>query len=175
MKKEDCFQLGYIASTHGKLGELTLRFDVDQPSDYKDLGSILVEFNTDLIPFFIDTIQVRGDKAILRLEDVDTDEQAQDLVGTQIYLPLTSLPILSGNKFYYHEILGYTVEDQKLGVIGAIENVYDNTIQPIFGVRSGDTEILIPVVDEFIINVNRETKTILMDLPDGLIDLYTGL
>jgi len=82
------------------------------------------------------------------------------------------LPKLKGNSFYYHEIIGFTVIDEKHGNIGVIEKVLDNQHQDIFSIKKENKEILIPVADEIIKKVDRKNKVIEIEAPDGLIEIY---
>lgn len=82
------------------------------------------------------------------------------------------LPKLTGNKFYFHEVIGFEIEDKQKGIFGKIQSINDSTAQPLFEVLNGDVEILVPMIDQFLVKVDRENKKIIMDLPDGLIDMY---
>jgi 16S rRNA processing protein RimM len=103
---------------------------------------------------------------------VNTEEEADALVGNDLYLPLQLLPKLTGNKFYFHEVIGFEVQDKRLGLVGKIQSINDSTAQPLFEVLKGDTEILIPMIDHFLVKIDRENKKVIMDLPEGLIEMY---
>jgi len=93
--------------------------DTDEPELYEDMESVFVEFNKNLIPYFIKSSSLhKNDFLRIRFEDVDNEEQAEALLGHAIYLPLKMLPKLTGNKFYYHEVIGFEIEDKRLGVFG---------------------------------------------------------
>jgi len=89
-----------------------------------------------------------------------------------IYLPSTMLPKLTGNKFYFHEVIGFTVVDTNFGEVGQIVHINDKAAQPLFEIDRDGTEIFIPMVDAFIKKVNRENGTIEVETPEGLIALY---
>jgi 16S rRNA processing protein RimM len=93
-------------------------------------------------------------------------------MGSEIYLPLSSLPKLTGNKFYFHEIIGFTLLDSVHGDIGIVESVNDTTAQALFEVVKEDKQLLIPINDQIITKVDRENKTIHVTTPEGLVDLY---
>src|SRR5690606_16370261 len=97
---------------------------------------------------------------------------ADKVMGSEIYLPLSFLPKLKGNKFYYHEVVGFSVEDKEHGDIGIIESINDTTPQALFEIKKDDKQLLIPVRDEIIVKIDRENKTIFVDTPEGLVDLY---
>ena len=108
----------------------------------------------------------------MRFEDVNTEAEADALIGAHLYLPLEFLPKLSGNKFYYHEIIGFTAEDKSFGKIGNITGVNDTTSQALFEIDRDGKQILIPIIDHFIKKVDRENKSILLNVPEGLIEMY---
>ena len=134
---------------------------------------MFVVVNKHLVPFFIESSSLhKNDFLRIRFEDITTEEQADALIGSDLYLPLKMLPKLSGNKFYFHEVIGFEVEDKRLGYVGEIQSINDTTAQPLFEVLKGDAEILIPMIDHFLVKVDRENKKIIMDLPEGLIEMY---
>ena len=147
--------------------------DTDEPELYTELESMFVEINGHLVPFFIERSSLHREKFLrTQFEDMDSEEIADTIVGKDVYLPLTMLPKLEGNKFYYHEVVGFDAIDQRLGNFGTILRISDNGVQALFEVQKDDAVILIPLIDEFIIEVNRENRSILFNTPEGLIDLY---
>ena len=172
MRKEDCYQLGHISRLHGYKGEVVAFFDTDQPQNYYELESVFADIRGELVPFFIEELATNSKgHFILRLEDVDPEE-AERLVGSELYLPLTFLPALDGKKFYFHEVVGFTMIDSEVGPFGTCQEVMDSSAQPLFKVLDGDKEILIPAVDDFIDRIDRDKKEIHMHCPPGLIELY---
>lgn len=173
MKKDDCFLVGRFIKTHGFKGELNIKLDVDYPEEYSEMESTFVEINKELVPFFFESFRLKQNGiATVKVEGVTSDVDAQKLVRKNLYLPLDLLPQLTGNKFYYHEIKGFKALDTEAGIIGTIEGVLDGNAQDIFQINNGKKEILIPIVDEFIISVDREKKEILINAPEGLIEFY---
>ena len=172
MKKEDCFYLGRVAKTHGLKGEVTIKLEADDPSAYLEMKHFFLEINKVLTPFFVEKITPNGDKFFVAVQDVKTIEQAQNLVGKPVYLPLEMLPKLSGKQFYFHEIVGFTVVDTEKGELGPISEVLEYPTQAILQILKGKKEILIPILDQVIQNVDREKKTLTITAPEGLIDMY---
>lgn len=173
MRKEDCFYLGKIVRKFSFKGELLAKLETDEPEEYEEMESVFVNFNDNLVPFFIESCQLHKSTLLrINFEDVDTEEDADDLIGAELYLPLDLLPKLRGNQFYYHQITGYTVEDINYGTVGTIKSVNDNTAQALFVIENKDKEVLIPINDEFIEEVNHDKKLIVLNTPEGLIDIY---
>lgn len=173
MRKKDCFYLGKIAKKFSFKGEVLVYLDTDEPEMYTELESMFVETNGHLVPFFIERSSIHREKFLrTKFEDMESEEEADTIVGKDVYLPLTMLPTLEGNKFYYHEVVGFDAIDQRLGNFGTVLRILDNGVQALFEVQKDEAIILIPLIDDFIIEVNRENKSILFNTPEGLIDLY---
>jgi len=177
MNLDACFYLGYTSKVHGKQGELNITLDVDFLEECKKLESVLIQMNktdTSLIPFFISKAQIQNNGTLkVKLDDVDEISTAKPLVGKSVYIPTNVLPKRNGNQFYHHEVINFTIIDSKYGEVGKLNQVLNYPKQAIFEViNAGDKEILIPVAEDIIDNVDRENKTITVTTPDGLIDLY---
>ncbi len=173
MRKEDCFYLGKIVSKYSFKGEVLVKIDTDEPELYDNMESVFVALRNNLVPFFIRKCRLHK-SALLRIdfEDVTSEDDADKIIGSELYLPLSFLPKLTGNKFYFHEVIGFTVIDEAHGNIGNIQSVNDTTSQALFEILKGDKELLIPINDDIITRVDRENKTIHVRTPEGLVDLY---
>ncbi len=173
MRKEECFYLGKIAKKFSFKGEVLAYLDTDEPELYEKMESVFVELNKNMVPFFIENSSLhKNDFLRIKFEDVNTEQDADELIGRELYLPLSFLPKLEGNQFYYHEVIGFEIEDQRLGVVGKIVSVNDSTAQPLFEVLNGEVEMLIPMIDQFLVKVDRQNKKVIMNLPEGLVEMY---
>jgi len=173
MTIDECFYLGKIVRKYSFKGELLVKLDTDQPDLYENLDAVFIFVRNSLIPFFIESSQLhKSDLLRIKFEEVTNEADADALMKSDVYLPLALLPKLEGNKFYFHEVIGFTMIDTNFGTVGTITGINDNTAQSLFEIDRDGIEILIPMNDEFIQNVNRENKTITVETPEGLIDLY---
>lgn len=174
MEIADCYLLGYVTRLHGYKGEVLLFLDVTDPSEYTDLKQVYLDFNGSLTPFFIEKKSFANATNLrIKFAGVESEDDARMLLKKSAYLPLTSLPQLSGTDFYDHEVIGFTICDKSFGEVGEIQTILDLPSNPLFEVLSKDgIEILIPIDKERIIQIDREKKEILIDAPEGLLDLY---
>lgn len=173
MRKEDCFLLGKISRKHGIKGDVVARLDTDYPERYQKLESVLVDLHGGLVPFFIHQSKlVNADHLLMNIEGVNTQDEAQSLMGAEIYLPLSALPKLEGNQFYFHEVTGFQAIDKSLGNLGFIQGIIEQPAQSIFDILDGETQIFVPIVDHFIESIDREHRIVYLQTPEGLIDLY---
>ena len=173
MTKEECFYLGKIVGKFSFKGEVLIKLDTDEPEMYTEMESVFIDYNDNLVPFFIDTSSLHK-SALLRVkfEDIDTEDDAEDLVGAELYLPLSLLPELDDDQFYFHEIIGFDVIDSKHGNIGKIVSINDSTAQSLFEIKKDDKQVLIPMNDEFIEKLDKENQKIHINTPEGLVELY---
>ncbi len=176
MRKEDCFYLGTIVSKFSFKGELLVKLDTDDPETYTALESVFVALGEELVPFFLEKVKLHKSNLLrVKFEDVNDEATADSLMRAELYLPLEALPVLEGNQFYYHEVIGFTVEDVNFGSIGVLKSVNENSAQPLFCIDHQGAEVLIPIHDEFIKTVDRDSKKLIVSTPEGLIDLYLQL
>ena len=173
MRKEECFYLGKIVSKYSFKGEVLVKLDTDEPEIYENMESVFVSLGNNLVPFFIDRCRLHK-SALLRIdfEEVKDEAAADKILGSELYLPLQFLPPLTGDKFYFHEVIGFRLMDEVHGDIGVIQAVNDSASQELFEVEKDGKELLIPINDDIITKVDRESKTIHVKTPEGLVDLY---
>jgi len=175
MDKSSCFYLGKIVSKYSFKGEVLVKLDTDEPEIYENMESVFVSIGNNLVPFFIDKCRLHK-SALLRIdfEEVKTENDADRIMGSELFLPLTMLPKLSDDKFYFHEVIGFSIIDKVAGNVGIIKSVNDSTSQALFEAEKNGKELLIPISDEIIERVDKEARVIYVNAPEGLIDLYLG-
>ena len=173
MRKEECFYLGKIVAKHSYKGEVLVKLDTDEPDIYENMESVFVSRGNSLVPFFIERCRLHKSNLLrIKFEEVNNEPEAITLIGSGLYLPLVMLPKLEGNKFYYHEVIGFNLMDEKHGDIGIIKGVNDSVAQVLFEAEKDGKSLLIPVNDEIILKVDRGNRTIHVATPEGLVDLY---
>ncbi|MCS6968924.1 MAG: ribosome maturation factor RimM [Cytophagales bacterium] len=172
MNKSDCFELGYLTKPYGLDGELVAVFDVDDLTPYEDLKMVFVDIKDNLVPYEVEWLEFMDKKIIIKLDGIDTVEQANLLKGKTLYLPLSQLPPLEEGQFYYHDIIGYQVHDETKGILGKIKLVYTLQVQDLIAVDHNGVEIMIPVNDVFILRVDHQARTMYTRLPEGLVEVY---
>lgn len=173
MNKADCFHLGYVAKLHGFKGEVSLFLDVTNPEDYESLDSVFIEINGQLSPFFVKEFKLKNKGfAAVKFEGVNSENDARILLRKNLFLPAQILPKLSGKNFYDHEVVGFTVIDKNFGEVGILESIIDLPVNPLIQIMNGTKEVLVPLIDGMVENVDRENKIMKINAPAGLIELY---
>lgn len=172
ISKDNCFYLGYISKAQGFKGGLIAFFDVDDLRNYARLDHLLIELHGVLTPFFIETINLKDKNFVhLKIEGVDSQDAAIELAGNEIYLPLEDLPKLKDDEYYLHDLVGMTVIDATSGEVGVVEKVLDYNNNPLLQILQNSEEILVPLIDNFVKQVDKKAKTIYIDVPEDLLDI----
>lgn len=169
MLKESCFRIGFVQRTHGLKGELTCILDAELPD--ADFNALFVDVDNRLIPYFIKGLTLQSDRALLRLDEVDTLDQAKRLVGKSLYLQKSLRQRSGRGEFYDDEITGFTVTDAEHGTLGKVREVIEAGPNKLIAVDHGDKEVLIPVNGPFIKSINKSKKSITVELPEGFLDI----
>ncbi len=171
MWSDHYYQFGEVVKAHGIKGDLVIHLDTDQPANYEQLESVFLLNEGQAIPFFISALNRKGDFLQVSLEEIKDREQAEAWVGVPVLLPLDALPELPGNQFYYHELIGYqVVESEK--PLGQVTAFYDNYVNPLLSIDWQGTEVLIPIHDHFIVEVDKSAKKLRINLPEGYLGVY---
>jgi len=169
---DECYQLGYVIKNHGLNGEVNVFLDVDFPEEYKELESVFVEIDNKLVPFFVNQIVIKGKKAKINFEDVDSLDAAHELKGKSLFLPLKSLPVLDATQFYYHQVIEYNIIDKEFGGFGSIADIVTSAHQDLLVIEFNGKEVLVPINDEIIDRVDHKNNELYVNLPEGLLDIY---
>jgi 16S rRNA processing protein RimM len=134
---------------------------------------LFVEIDEIEVPFFITPKSFRkksSTTATILLDDIETTDHAEELVGHKIYLPETFRP--EPDEEDLSSLTGFKVIDHKHGEIGIMDELLDFKANPVLRVLQGETEILIPVHEDIVKSIDVRRRTIRIKAPEGLIDLY---
>jgi 16S rRNA processing protein RimM len=175
MTREDCVILGYISKAHGLKGEVKFAYDVQEIQDYLDVRTIyLAKKNMPLEKVRISRLNPHANKqGILKIVGVNARGEAEALVGSEVWFPVERLPKLEEGQVFYFEIIGFGVSDKAKGPIGKIRDIYETGAEDLLVVDNPDgKEILIPFQKPIYLHTDRDTETVHVDLPDGLLELY---
>ena len=171
MQKKDYFKLGKIRKVNFK-GEIVFFFNHDINDNFEDLDFVFIEINKGLIPFFIDSIKIKDSKtAVIKFEDVD-EGKGKKLVNLNFFVEAEKYENNTPEALFNEEIIGYTVIDSNHGDIGIVNEILELPQHSVIQIINNKIEILIPIAEEIINNIDPDNKIIEISAPEGLIDLY---
>jgi len=172
IKKESVYRIGRIGKTHGVDGELTFMFD-DDVFYRREAEYLILDIDGILVPFFIDDCRMKSSAtALVRFENIGTQERARQLTGCEVYIPRHSAED-ADETLSAAEMIGFEVHsDHDDSVIGTITAVDESTINPLFEVvRNVDDTLLLPAAADLITEIDSEQRVVTMQLIEGLLDL----
>lgn len=171
ISRNDILQVGHLQKPHGIKGEITLFF---HKAGYADIDTeyYFLEIDGIPVPFFIEEFTFHTDvTARVKFEGVDDEKQASRYTGLKVFLLCKMVREADYNEDEgWDFFIGYSVVDRHVGQLGVIEHVDDSTMNILLVIRDGQQEYLVPATEDFITSVDNGEKTILMNLPEGLIE-----
>ncbi|MEQ9426125.1 MAG: ribosome maturation factor RimM [Cyclobacteriaceae bacterium] len=170
MEFNDYYLLGHVVKPFGLAGEVVIFLDVTDPRQYSKLDAIFIPENGQLIPHFITKIRINREMATVALEGFASVDEAATLRGQNVYLPLSKLPKLSPGEYYLHDLIGLDIYTSG-NLLGNVKTIYEGA-QNLIVTEVDGFEVLIPITDQIVTSVDLKDHKIMVDLPDGLIDIY---
>ena len=168
IREEDVYKIGRLGKTHGVRGEISFLFD-DDVFDRTDADYLILRVDGILVPFFIEEYRIKSDaNAIVKFEGLDTQERARELTGCDVYFP-RSLAEGDDGDISWNILVGFDILDAQSGkAVGRIASIDDSTLNILFELEDGR---LIPASEELITSIDKDNKTITIDLPEGILEL----
>lgn len=174
MTREDCIQIGYIAKAHGVRGEMKAVLDVYDVREYRRKKILYGgKRGAPLSRLELESLrpQQKSD-VIVRIKDIGNRDQAAAMIGTTLFIPADELPSLPEGHFYYFQVIGFDVHDETLGKLGTVKDFADGAAHDILIMTYEGREVLIPVIEHIVGRADFETKSLSVNLPEGLLEAY---
>lgn len=166
-------QIGYTRKTHGVAGEIKVVIEEVFEPLFLEADRVFLEIKGAKMPYFIENIRGGGD-LIVQFEEVDSKEAAFLLQSRPIFLFSKEIPetlAVEDDEMEFARFEGFELYDETQGLIGAIEAVLDMPQQEMALVHYKKREVLIPLHEQWIVQLDEKNKRITLRLPDGLLDL----
>jgi len=168
IKKEDVYKIGRLGKAHGVKGEVSFLFD-DDVFDRVEADYLILEVDGILVPFFMEEYRFRSDTtALVKFEDIDTQERARELTNCDVYFPRQLTDDEEAELTYTFLVGFHLIEASNGKKVGTIAGIDDSTANILFELEDGT---LIPANDDLITAIDKDNKTITIALPEGILDL----
>ena len=168
----DLLLVGRVARAHGNKGQVIVNPETDFAEDRFAVGNVLVvEHGGKTVERRIGWVRFQQGRPIVALDGVETMNDAEALAGAELKMPAELLGPLPEHTFYRHDLVGCEVKDTSGRAIGRVTGVEGPMEQSRLVVESGRGELLIPMVEGICVKVDPAAKTIVVDPPDGLLEL----
>jgi 16S rRNA processing protein RimM len=169
--------VGKFLKPHGVNGEITVLRDFDE-LDFNDYSCVIVDVDGIFVPFFLNSVRQKGAETdLVSIDGIVNEFQAARLTNKIVYVLALEMPEDENAEegedgFYAEDFVGYNVTTDDGRQLGEITGIDDSTENFLFVITPAEgSNILIPVADEFIVDIDAEAKQLEVSLPEGLLDL----
>jgi len=164
--------VGRIARAHGNKGQVIVNPETDFPGERFAEGNVLVvELGGQQIERRIASARFQQGRPIIALDGVETMNDAEALAGAELKVPAETLAPLAGGTYYRHDLVGCEVRTKDGRVVGTVTRVEGPLERSLLIVPGKLGEVMIPMVEGIVLNVDGASRRIVVDPPDGLVDL----
>ena len=175
IEKHNCRQIGVIVKAHGIAGEIIIRLFNEFSIDDMDTDFLFVDMDGGLVPFYLEEARQRNKTDVLaKPEQVKDEKSAAQMLNAPVYIEKAKStddePDGEQDTSAY-QLIGYRCQAIGYGSIGEIVAIKEISKNPLFEIDCEGKEILVPIAGDFIADIDDENRTIVFDLPEGLIDL----
>lgn len=166
------FKIGKLVAVHGLKGELLLKHELGKKTSLKGLQAIFIEEKKDsFLPWFIESTKIKSEsETYIKLEGINTRESAMRLSQKQVWLPEPDFKKFAA-KSAPASLLGYTIIHNK-EPLGEILELIEQPHQLLCRLEIKEKEVLIPLHGESLKRVDHKKKLVMVELPEGLLDIY---
>lgn len=171
INKENLIPIGQMNKPHGVHGEMSFSFSADV-FDFEQLPFFIFEIDGIPVPFTVTEYRLKtASTGILRLDGVDTDDDARAFTGMQIYIGKEYMDLIEDAEIELDYFVGFQLKEVESGIVGMISEIDRTTLNTLFVIQQEEGELLIPFSEAYIREINHDDKIILVELPGGLLDL----
>ena len=171
--QDDLVLVGRIARAYGNRGQVIVNLDTDFPEERFVAGRVL-KVGRDGASRRIASVRFHQGRPVIAFEGVDTIDAAEALAGAELRMPASEMQPLPADTFYHHDLVGCQVKTLQGDDVGRVTAVEGPMERSHLVVASPKGEVMIPLVAGICVSVNPAARTIVVDPPEGLLDLNRG-
>ena len=173
--REELIAIGHYNKPHGIAGELSATLDVDFDV-LESLTCLVSDIDGIYVPFFVNACRPKSSETVLlTIDGIDSEQEASRLVNRDIYALKRDYNQASDDAdadgYPLDYFIGFELQDSDGTNVGEIIDVDEQTENAIFIIQNGDNQLMVPANDDLIVEFDIDKRVMVMDLPQGLIDL----
>lgn len=166
---DSLFPAGIIIGVHGLRGDLKVRPHSGDSSSLDTVKEVTLRGATTENLYKVQKSARHKGIILIHLDGINSLERAENLIGLEVLISRNKLEELPDDEFYWFQLEGLRVNDCRQGDLGKIIEIFTTPAHDILVVQGPYGEVLIPVVDAFILNIDEDAKLMHVDLPEGLV------
>ena len=175
LKWDEMAVVGRIARTHGMRGQVFVNLETDFPEErFQPGGELFVERGGQLARLTLTDVRFQRGRPVIAVAGIDSMDRARELAGIELRVPAERLVSLPAGTFYRHDLVGCRVETRAGELVGAVTDVEGTMGASRLVVAAAEGDILIPLASEICPVIDAVAKRIVIDPPEGLLELTIG-
>ena len=173
--REELIAIGHYNKAHGVNGEVSATIDIDIDA-LQGLSCLVSDMDGIFVPFFVDACRPKtAETVLLTIDGIDNEKDAARLVNHEIYALKRDYQEESdaadADAYPLDYFIGYELQDSDGHRVGEIADVDEQTDNALFIIERDGEELMVPASDDLIVEFDLDKKVMVMDLPQGLLDL----
>ena len=160
--------IGRVAGAFGLRGEVKVKVHTDYPERFHQLKRVYLGEGDNPRPVTVLGARSHKDRFLLQLEGCSERTTAEGLRGQWLYIPIEEAMPLTEDEYYVHEVLGLRVETVEGEFLGHVQEVIFTGANEVFVVEEDKGELLLPVLEDVVLEIDRAGERVLVTLPPGL-------
>ena len=166
MKNEsELINVGQILGPHGTDGALKIRSFTDVPTRFSPGNILHIKNNSHSI---IESYPLRKDQLVIRLTDLDSIKEVENLAGHWVQSECSLSPTLEQNEFFHYQLLGLLVYSESGEELGTIKEIIQTGSNDVYLVHDGANEILLPAISQVVREIDLDEGSMTVTLMEGL-------
>jgi 16S rRNA processing protein RimM len=167
MSKNEHTEIGVVVKPHGLKGDIVVKIEANFSDVINQSDALFINHNGSMVPFILESSATLN-KGLVKVKFAGITSAAEvDKLRGRPVMQLTALLNIENQL----DFLGFQIHDKQGEAIGEIQYVNDSGVQTLLEVLRNGDEIYIPLVSEFIVEVDESNKILVLDLPEGILDL----
>jgi 16S rRNA processing protein RimM len=164
----DLLEVGRIVKSCGLKGRMKVLSYLESNDILQSIDEVLIKQKSQVVPFSVKCIRMRGNVFFLEVEGIKDPESAQSLVGCDVMIPADRLQELQEDEYYWRDIIGIEVVTEDGHFMGRIVSIFPTGSNDVYVCDGGEREILLPAISDVVRHIDMERRRMVVRLLDGL-------
>lgn len=172
MQEPRLILVGKIVRTHGIKGAVKV-FPYGESLAAQDVGAklfVAAESGQEAETFTVVSAHPQGRYWVMRFQEVMSVDEAQDIVGKEVFLPEDRLPATLEGEYYHYQLIGLEVVTKEGEMVGTLQGIIETGGNDVYSIYRNGKEVLVPAIEEVICEVDLGRSRMVIDPPEGLMD-----
>lgn len=168
---EDFLRVGVITSTHGLKGEVKVFPTTDNPERFEQLDNAFIKYKNETVKVTVKSVKYFKQYVIVKFKEFDDINLVEKYKSCDLIIDRKDAVELAEGEYFICDLIGLNVVTDTNEEFGVITDVLTSSANDIYVVKHNDKEVLLPVIEQCVLDVNLEEKKVLVHIMDGLLDL----